>query len=90
MFAVENAIVSTISPLHLVIELREFTWAEGFTVMVNVFGVPKHAFPALVNVGVTSTVATSGKVPELRAVNVVIELVPLEANPIFAFVLVQV
>jgi hypothetical protein len=58
--------------------------AEGFMVIVNVFGVPSHVTLLLVKCGVTVTVASIGLVPVLIALNVGIVPVPLvDDNPIF-------
>src|SRR6186713_2873054 len=57
----------------------------GFTVMVNVCGVPGQ--PA--NVGVTVIVAVTGAVVALSAVNDAIFPVPFAPNPIVVLLLVQ-
>ena len=56
-------------PSHTTCESGWITCAEGFTVIVNVTGVPGHDIPGLVKVGVTTTVATIGVLPLLVAVN---------------------
>jgi hypothetical protein len=58
----------------------------GFTVIVNVCGVPGQEFP----VGVTVIVAVTGVVPALVAVNAAIFPEPLAANPIEGSLFVQV
>ena len=59
-----------------------FTVAVGFTVMVNVNGIPTQLTPLLVNVGVTVIVATTGVVVLLVATKVGILPEPLAAIPI--------
>ena len=59
-----------------------FTVAIGFTVIVNVIGVPVQPFTLLVNVGVTVIVAVIGAVPVLFAINDRILPVPFAAKPI--------
>ena len=51
-------------------------------VIVNVFEGPVHVSPLPASRGVTVTVATTGVVPALTAVNEPIVPVPLEASPI--------
>ena len=54
----------------------------GFTVIVKFTGVPVHAAPPFVKVGVTAMVATRGAVPVLVVVNAgIVKLVPLAAKP---------
>ena len=57
----------------------------GFTVMVNVCGVPKHG----PNTGVTVIVAVMGSAVALVAVNEAIFPVPLAAKPMLVLLLVQ-
>ena len=45
------------------------TWAEGFTVIVNVIGAPAQLNPALLNVGVTNIVPVTWAVPLFEAIN---------------------
>lgn len=59
-----------------------FTVAVGFTVIVNVIAVPTQLTPALVYVGVTVMVATTGAVPALVTTKDPILPEPLAANPI--------
>ena len=55
---------------------------------MNVSDGPSQDTPSLVNVGVTSIVATTGDVPVLIALNDILS-VPLAANPILVVSLVQ-
>ena len=66
-----------------------FTIGVGFTVMVNVIGVPVQVTPALVNCGVTVIVATSGALVALVALNAAMSPVPAGASPIAVLLLVQ-
>ena len=55
----------------------------GFTVMVNVVGVPSHGTPLYVYVGVTVMVPVIGAVVLLVAANeAMLSVVPLPASPI--------
>jgi hypothetical protein len=66
------------------------TVGVGFTVMVNVLDGPVHVtFPAVVNLGVTVTVAVTGELVVLTAVNEPMLPVPLAARPIEGRLLVQ-
>jgi len=69
-------------PTQTTSEFGRFTWAVGFTVIVNVIGVPEHETPPLVYDGVTVIVETKGVVPVLTAVNESISPEPVAANPI--------
>ena len=66
-----------------------FTVAVGFTMMVNVSGVPTQLTPLFVNVGVTVMDATTGVVVLLVAIKVGIFPVPLAAIPIDGALFVQ-
>ena len=61
----------------------------GLTVMVKVFVGPAQPTEPLVNVGVTTMVATTGEVPVFTAVNDAILPVPEAARPILVVVLVH-
>ena len=59
------------------------TWAEGFTVIVNVLELPIQFVAPFVKVGVTVIVATIGVVPVFTAVNEGIFPEPVKGiNPI--------
>ena len=62
---------------------------NGFTVIVNVIGVPVQVTPPLVYDGVTVIVATTGVVPVFTAVNDAMLPVPLAARPIDVVLFVQ-
>ena len=76
-------------PLHNTWLATAFTVAVGFTVMVNVIGVPTQLTAPLVKVGVTVIVATIGVVVALVAIKVGIFPVPLAAIPIDGVLLTQ-
>ena len=57
--------------------------------MVNVLVKPTHGIPPLVNVGVTTIVATTGVNPVFNAVKAGIGPDPLVGKPMLAFVFVQ-
>ena len=61
----------------------------GFTVIVKVFVGPVQLVPALVNVGVTTIVATTGAVVVLTAVKEAMSPVPDANRPMDVVVLVQ-
>ena len=61
----------------------------GFTVIVNVTGLPVQLTPALVNVGVTVTVATTGALVGFVATKAPILPMPLEARPMLVLLFVQ-
>ena len=73
----------------------QYTWLAmvtvgiGFTVMVNVCGVPVQVVPPLVYEGVTVMVATTGALPVLVAVNEAMLPLPLAARPMLGALLVQ-
>jgi hypothetical protein len=69
--------------------LTLFTVGVGFTVMVNVVGVPLQVVPPLVYVGVTVTVAVIAVEPPFVAVKDVILPAPLAASPIAVLLFVQ-
>ena len=71
--------------LHTVRLAGVFITAVGFTVMVNVRGVPVQPFAD----GVTVIVAVTGAVPVLVAVKLAILPVPLAPRPIVVLLLVQ-
>ena len=75
---------------HKVWLVTVFTEAVGFTVMVNVIGVPTQLTPLLVNVGVTVMVAVTGANTVLVALNEPIFPVPLAAKPIDVLLFAQV
>ena len=89
MFVV-NGTADVAPPLHTTWVAGWFNCADGFTVIVNTFGVPVQLTPKLVNVGVTVIVATSGTVPVLIAVNDGMLLPePTDTNPILVLLLVH-
>ena len=65
------------------------TCPVGFTVMVKVVEGPLQLPPALVKVGVTTMVATTGADPVLTAVNEAMLPVPEAAKPMLVVELVQ-
>ena len=75
--------------LHTTWLVGGFTWAVGFTVIVNVLVKPVHEVPPLVKVGVTTMVAVTGVVPVFNAVKAAILPVPLDARPMLVVVFVQ-
>jgi hypothetical protein len=77
------------SPLHSSWLVTAFTVAVGFTVIVNINGVPMQLTTPLVNIGVTVIVATFGALVVLIAVNVAMLPLPLAAIPIEASLFVQ-
>ena len=84
-----NGIAVTFSPSHFTNDAIEFTCALGFTVIVNTIDVPKQLIPALVKVGMTVIVATSGPGPGLIATNGGRLLPPPFSNPILGLVVVH-
>lgn len=64
------------------------TTGSGFTVIVNVVGVPVQVVPPFVKLGVTLIVATTGALVVLSAVNEILP-VPEAAKPMLVVVLVQ-
>ena len=73
------------APLHLTWSAGSLTWPEGLTVIANVCGVPGQ--PS--NEGVTVTVAVTGEVPLLMAVNEGMFPVPVAARPMDVVLLVH-
>ena len=71
-----------VEPLHTTGETGCTNCADGFTVIVKVTDGPVHVVPALVYVGVTTIVATTGETPLFTAVKAGIAPVPFDANPI--------
>lgn len=88
MFVVAKFIAANVLPLQIVLLVTVDTFAEGFTVIVKVIGVPLQLFE-LVNIGVTVIVATTGEFPEFVAVNEAIFPKPEATNPIDVVELVQ-
>ena len=82
-------ILAVEAPLHKTWLATVFTVAVGFTVIVNVVGVPMQLTPALVKVGVTVTVAVTGEVPVFVPAKAAILPVPLAAKPIDVLLFVQ-
>lgn len=78
---------AVLDPLHNTWLATGLTSGVGFTVMVNVIGVPLQLMPPLVYTGVTVIVATTGLKPIFTAVNEGMLLVPLAASPIDGVVL---
>ena len=78
-----------VAPLHNVWLATAFTVGVGFTVIVNVVGVPVQVTPLLVYVGVTVIVATTGALVGLVAVKDAILPVPDAARPMLVLLLVQ-
>ena len=73
------------APLHTVWFAGCVTVGVGFTVIVNVIGVPGQPFAT----GVTVIVATTGTIPALVAVKLAILPVPEAARPILGVLFVQ-
>ena len=73
------------APLHNVWGVTAFTVGVGFTVMVNVLGVPGQPLA----VGVTVTVAVTGALPVLVAANGAMSPFPLAGKPMLGSELVQ-
>ena len=65
------------------------TWAEGFTVIVNVCDGPLQMTVPPVKVGVTVIVATTGEVVVLMAVKDAIFPVPPDAKPMLGVLLLH-
>jgi hypothetical protein len=87
--APEKVIAVVVAPLHNAWLATVFTVGVGFTVIVNVTGVPVQVTPPLLYVGVTVIVATTGVVPLFIAVKLAILPVPLAASPMEVLLLVQ-
>ena len=79
---------ATAPPLQTVLLVIEFTFAEGFTIIVNVMGVPLQ-FIVLANTGVTVIVAVTGDVPLFVATNEAISPVPFDGKPMDDALFVQ-
>jgi len=65
------------------------TVGVGFTVIVNVTGVPVQVSPPLLKLGVIVIVAVTGAVPVFVAVKAPILPVPLAPSPMLVLLLVQ-
>lgn len=78
----------TVVPAHTTWLATGLTDGIGFTVIVNVTGVPGHVTP-LLKFGVTVMVATCGVVPALVATKLAILPAPDAASPIPVLLLVQ-
>ena len=78
-----------VAPAHKTWLATAFTVGVGFTVIVNVIGVPAHGTPPVLLLGVTVIVATAGAVTALRAVKLGMLPVPLAARPILVLLFVQ-
>ena len=78
----------TVAPAHTTWLATGFTVGIGFTVIVNVIGVPGQVI-VLVKFGVTVMVATCGVVPVLIVVNEAILPAPAAARPMLVLLLVQ-
>lgn len=85
----DNVMVLVLDPTHSVWLPIGLTVGVGFTVMVNVCGVPVHVDPALVNDGVTVIVEDIGEFVVLVATNDGIEPEPELNKLIFVLELVQ-
>ena len=84
-----NVIIAVVAPVQYALLLTGVTVGIGFTVMVKVLEGPVQVTPALVKLGVTTMVATTGNAVALIAVKLAILPVPLAANPIEGLELVQ-
>ena len=69
-------------PLQTTWSAGLFTCAVGFTVMVKVLREPSQLTPALVKVGITVIIASTGEVPVFTAVNEAMFPLPVAARPI--------
>jgi hypothetical protein len=78
--------VVVVAPSQYATLATGLTVVDGFTVIVNLSGVPTQ----LLAVGVTVIVSTTGAVPGLVAVNDGIKSIPLVASPIVELLPVQV
>ena len=78
----------TVAPAHTTWLATGFTVGIGFTVMVNVIGVPGQVTP-LLKFGVTVIVATCGTLVALMAVKLAILPAPAAARPILVLLFVQ-
>ena len=77
------------APLQTTWLVTVFTVGTGFTVMVNIVGVPVQVTAPLVYEGVTVIVAVTGTAVALVAVNEPIFPVPLAARPMDGVLLIQ-
>lgn len=77
-------------PLQTVWFAIAFTFGVGFTVIVKLADGPVQVTPALVKLPVTVTVAVTGAVPVLVAVNAGVLVVPAVPRPILGVLFVQV
>jgi hypothetical protein len=82
-----NVTAVVLDPLHTTWLPGATTVGVGFTVIVNVWGVPVHTGAAVA--GVTIMVATMGVVPALVAVKAVMLPVPEASNPMLGVSFVQ-
>lgn len=78
----------TVDPAHTTWLATGLTVGIGFTVMVNVIGVPGQV-TVLLKFGVTVMVATCGTLVALVATKLAILPAPLAARPILVLLLVQ-
>jgi hypothetical protein len=78
----------TVAPVHTTWLDGGLTAGIGFTVIVNVIGVPGQVTP-LLKFGVTVIVATCGVLPVLIVVNDAILPAPAAARPMLVLLLVQ-
>ena len=79
----------TVFPLQYTCGKGVLTCGVGFTVIVNVIGVPVQVVPPFSNFGVTVIVCTIGVVPVFTAVNAGIGPEPEAAKPIVGIELAQ-
>ena len=77
-------------PLQITCDNGCSTSAFGLTVIVKVLTDPLQVTPALVYVGVTTIVDTTGETPVFKVGKPMIGPVPLETNPIVVLLFVQV
>ena len=85
------AVVNTIfcaDPLQITISGGSLTCPSGFTVMVNVLGVPEQLVPPLLKTGVTVIVPVMGEVTVFAAVNEIFPE-PVAGKPMPVLLLVQ-
>ena len=82
VFVVLKFIVLVCTPLQTVWFEIVLTCPFGFTVIVNILGVPKQVTTPLIYEGVTVMVAITGVEPEFKALKAAIFPEPLPANPI--------
>ena len=78
----------TVAPAHTVWFATGFTVGIGFTVIVNVIGVPGQVM-VLLKFGITVMVATCGTLVALVATKLAILPAPLAARPMLLLLLVQ-